>query len=121
MHLNNYNQGESGLTVTYSSKEKHEEGGYSIIYSRFKPIGEYVTTDKYDTVYLTYAGYNEKYVIEPYRSEYIESIVIETKKDIDITPFLEYLEKYFAPADNVEKYIRENNELDIAYEFCYKE
>ena len=104
--------------ITYHTEEEYD-GGFPIVYSEFKPIGEYVTTDKYDTIYLTYVGYNEKYVIEPYKSEYIESIVIETKKDIDITPFLEYLEKYFAPADNAEKYKGKDNELGLAYEFCY--
>ncbi len=113
-----YSQGESDLMITYHTEEEYD-GGFPIVYSEFKPIGEYVTTDKYDTIYLTYVGYNEKYVIEPYKSEYIESIVIETKKDIDITPFLEYLEKYFAPADNAEKYKGKDNELGLAYEFCY--
>lgn len=109
---------ESKLLITYYSEELHD-GGFPLIYSEFKPIGEYVTTDKYDTIYLTYVGYNDKYIIEPYKNEYIESIVIETKKDMDISPFIEYLEKYFAPSDNAEKYKGKNNELGIEYEFCY--
>jgi hypothetical protein len=85
----------------------------------FKIIGHYVTTDEYDTVYVTYTGFNGKYEFEPYNSEYTESIVIETNKDMDITPFIEYLERYFAPADNTEEFEGMNNELGIEYEFCY--
>jgi hypothetical protein len=114
-----YNEGESGLTVTYSSRERDEKSNVPLIMPIFKVIGEYVTTDRYDTVYLTYKGYNEKYIIEEFKSEYIESIVIETKKDIDIRPFLEYIESLFAPADNAGEYADKNNILDIPYEFCY--
>jgi hypothetical protein len=97
---------------------KQEEDEY-FLRSGFKIIGHYETTDEYDTVYVTYTGFNEKYKIETYSSEYIESIVIETNKDMDITPFLEYLERYFAPADNTEEFEGKNNELGIEYEFCY--
>jgi hypothetical protein len=90
-----------------------------LVYTHFKIIGEYVTTDNYDTIYLTYSGYNEKYVNEQYQQEYIESITIETKKDMDITPFITYLEKYFADADNLEKFEGVNNYLEVGYEFCY--
>jgi hypothetical protein len=85
----------------------------------FKVIGYYVTTDKYDTIYITYAGNNEKYKKEPYNSEYINSITIETRSDMDITPLIEYLELLFAPADDTTKYAGENNALNMAYEFCY--
>jgi len=90
-----------------------------LVYTHFKIIGEYVTTDNYDTVYLTYSGYNEKYVNEQYQQEYVESITIETRKDMDITPFITYLEKYFANADDLEKFEGTVNSLDVEYEFCY--
>jgi hypothetical protein len=90
-----------------------------LVYTHFKIIGEYVTTDNYDTIFLTYSGYNEKYVNEKYQQEYIESITIETRKDMDITPFITYLEKYFADADDLEKFEGTVNSLDVEYEFCY--
>jgi len=92
---------------------------FPLVFTDFKVIGYYVTTDEYDTVYVTYAGYNEKYKIERFKNEYIESIMIETNKDMDITPFIKYLEKYFVPADNADKFDGTNNELGTEYEFCY--
>lgn len=82
-------------------------------------IGEYVTKDDYDTLFFSYSGYNKKFMYEQYRDN-ISSIVIETKKDMDITLFITYLEQYFADADNLGKFDGTVNKLDVEYEFCYK-
>jgi len=85
----------------------------------FKVIGYYETDDRYDVVYITYAGSNDKYTKERFRNDYINSVTIETKKDTDITPLLEYLEQYFAPATDTSKYAGKKNALGRDYEYCY--
>jgi hypothetical protein len=94
------------------------QGQSSELTLNFFIIGEYVTKDDYDTLFFSYSGYNEKFMYERYRDD-ISSIVIETKKDVDITPFITYLEKYFADADDLEKFEGTVNSLDVEYEFCY--
>jgi len=94
------------------------QGQSSELTLSFFIIGEYVTKDDYDTLFFSYSGYNEKFMYERYRDN-ISSIVIETKKDMDITPFITYLEKYFADADDLEKFEGTVNSLDVEYEFCY--
>jgi len=100
-------------------KEKNAAPLSYAINPGFKVIGYYTTTDEYDTVYITYAGSNEKYKKEPFKSECIESIVIETKGNIDITPLIEYLEQFFVPSDNIAKYMGKKNVLNMEYEFYY--
>ncbi len=85
----------------------------------FKVIGYYETADESDTVYVTYGGYNRKYVKEPFKNECIRSMIIETRSDADITPLLEYLEQYFAPATDTSKYAGKKNLLGMEYEYCY--
>ncbi|HPY98322.1 MAG TPA: hypothetical protein PLZ06_04680 [Clostridia bacterium] len=85
----------------------------------FKVIGYYETDDRYDVVYITYAGSNDKYTKERFRNDYINSVTIETKKDTDITPLLEYLEQYFVPATDTSKCAGKKNALGRDYEYCY--
>ena len=85
----------------------------------FKVIGYYETADESDTVYVTYGGYNRKYVKEPFKNECIRSMIIETRSDADITPLLEYLEQYFAPASDTSKYAGKKNLLGMEYAYCY--
>ena len=90
-----------------------------LIYTGFIIIGEYKTTDDSDTVYLSYSGYNEKYMNEEHKDDYLDSIVIETKKDMDITPFINYLERFFADKTKLEKFEGRENDFSVEYEFCY--
>ncbi len=93
--------------------------GPVLFYAEFRIIGEYITTDDSDTVYLSYSGYNEKYRDEAHKDDYLDSIVIETKKDMDISPFLEYLERFFADKTKLEKFEGRENDFSVEYEFCY--
>ena len=93
--------------------------GQVLFYAEFRIIGEYITTDDSDTVYLSYSGYNEKYKDEQHKDDYLDSIVIETKKDMDITPFINYLERFFADKTKLEKFEGRENDFSVEYEFCY--
>jgi len=75
--------------------------------------------DGYDTIFLTYTGYNDKYKKEAFKNEHIEAITIETRSDTDITELIKYLKQYFAPAEEAAGYVGQKNELGLAYEYCF--
>jgi hypothetical protein len=102
---------------------EYEESGRRIFSCRtiscFKVIGYYETTDKYDVIYITYAGSNEKYKLEPFENEHIESVTLWAQDDTDIKVLQGYLEQYFAPATDTSKYAGKKNALGRDYEYCY--
>ena len=75
--------------------------------------------DGYDTIFLTYTGYNDKYKKAAFKNEYIEAITIETRSDTDLTELIKYLKQYFAPAEEAAGYVGQKNELGLAYEYCF--
>ncbi len=104
-------------------REDYEKQGKGIVSSLDKYGNEVKITDYepdgYDTIYFTYAGYNDRYKLKQFKNEYIEAITIETKSDTDITQLVKYLERYFVPSDNTAKYSKEKNVLGLEYEYCY--
>ncbi len=102
--------------------EKDEtEGGIIVVYDKEgnKIEMRESVPDGYDTIFLTYTGYNDKYKKAAFKNEYIEAITIETRSDTDIAELIKYLKQYFAPSDEVASYSGSKNELGLEYEYCY--
>ncbi|OQC01214.1 MAG: hypothetical protein BWX78_00407 [Firmicutes bacterium ADurb.Bin099] len=93
------------------------------LYVAFTAIGYYKlpegSQDAYDVIYITYYGNNDKYKLDAFKDEHIESITIETRSDADMEALTRYLRKYFAPKDAVDEYSGSKNELGLDYEYCY--
>ena len=70
-------------------------------------------------IYITYYGNNDKYKLDAFKDEYIESITIETRSDADMEALTRYLRKYFAPKETAAEYSVSKNGLGLYYEYCY--
>ena len=93
------------------------------LYVAFTAIGYYKlpegSQDAYDVIYITYYGNNDKYKLDAFKDEHIESITIETRSDADMEALTRYLRKYFAPKETAAEYSGSKNELGLDYEYCY--
>lgn len=93
------------------------------LYVAFTAIGYYElpegSRDAYDVIYITYYGNNDKYKLDAFKDEHIESITIETRSDADMEALTRYLRKYFAPKETAAEYAGSKNELGLDYEYCY--
>jgi hypothetical protein len=93
------------------------------LYVAFTAIGYYElpegSRDAYDVIYITYYGNNDKYKLDAFKDEYIESITIETRSDADMEALTRYLRKYFAPKETAAEYSGSKNGLGLDYEYCY--
>ena len=93
------------------------------LYVAFTAIGYYElpegSRDAYDVIYITYYGNNDKYKLDAFKDEHIESITIETRSDADMEALTRYLRKYFAPKETAAEYSGSKNELGLDYEYCY--
>ena len=95
--------------------------GSSVFPGRFTIIGEYTARDKYDTIYVSYSGIARILTsAESDVSEFVDSLEIKLFEGQDGIQLMEYLDRYFADANALEKYEGKTNRFGDPYIFQYE-